>query len=380
MYIVVIALVSGCTHNVNHMSGSGYIPKAGELIKPSAKQPIQHSHNGQVHSHLLPPSGLRHSHNTGSDINYNQGGNQGETSHSHGGRTHSHILPAQGLNHSHSGGSTATGGGNNTNNGNNSNSQSYGYYDYADNQGNNNSSYYDYGSNSDSNNNNNSYYDYSQPRAGSWENTGARDNYSSRELLPVFPWQPPPYSAKENITGRVLRSSDISLRDVKDQIIDALKLASSEYEYGIFSIPEGDGIAIVTRAERIRSDGSFLKSARWGKTGSPANFNFIDYLKDIFLEKPGYYRIIVFTITRNVSIEPSRVFGVLDVNPRYGSQLLSQEIAMKKADGYSINALVYVYENRRREEPVLWDSQSVSAEKHLIDSGIQASLNQLVYR
>ena len=199
--------------------------------------PNAHSHNGRVHSHPLPASGLTHSHNTGGRPqapqpapqvpnypqvpSYNQppiynnvntyqpqvpaGNNSGGTTHSHNGRTHSHPLPASGTNHNHN-----TGGGAGASNAyvqpqqpvqNNSASS---YYDYSANNtapnygtnapvGNSQGSYYD--SSSDGSQSayydnvkpkgaapsagGSSYYDYSAPSGG---NNSASSGYTSNSV------------------------------------------------------------------------------------------------------------------------------------------------------------------------------------------------------
>jgi len=72
------------------------------------KNSVIHSHNGRVHSHILPKAGIRHKHGNlafGKAIykksNITRKTKNRATLHSHSGRVHSHILPKSGLNHSH---------------------------------------------------------------------------------------------------------------------------------------------------------------------------------------------------------------------------------------------------------------------------------------
>lgn len=182
---------SGLNHTHRMGGGSGgqtqRPPVANNYTPPAANNNQggqAHSHNGKVHSHRLPASGLNHGHNMGGTqqpanppvannpgYNVNQGNNSGGTTHSHNGRTHSHPLPASGTNHTHRGGSGGTPQQPRppqTNTGGNS-----GYYDTYRPPVNNtppqtNNSYYDYsdqGSNS-------SYYDKARPK-------GSGNGYSS---------------------------------------------------------------------------------------------------------------------------------------------------------------------------------------------------------
>ena len=77
---------------------------------------VTHSHNGIVHTHPLPPSGIHHTHRQGGGVGTAVGGygsatggrnystNAVSVKHRHGGIIHSHPLPPEGIHHSHSGG------------------------------------------------------------------------------------------------------------------------------------------------------------------------------------------------------------------------------------------------------------------------------------
>lgn len=99
-----------------------------------------HMHNGRQHCHPLPATGTSHTHNQGTQTtNANSGSyydnnantntsyynpaptQKGAVNHDHSGKMHSHVLPASGLNHTHNQGSTSFGntyggGSSNTNN------------------------------------------------------------------------------------------------------------------------------------------------------------------------------------------------------------------------------------------------------------------------
>lgn len=90
-----------------------------EISSKSSAKSIRHSHNGRVHSHILPNTGLkhfhRHEHNGRShihpysaDIGFKHTHNNTpkkidskSVKHQHGNRWHSHPLPSSGLNHPH---------------------------------------------------------------------------------------------------------------------------------------------------------------------------------------------------------------------------------------------------------------------------------------
>lgn len=234
--------------NHTHRVGGGSAPTPVQPRPPVAtgsshnqaatrRDPNAHSHNGRVHSHRLPATGLNHGHNTGAGTpprppvanNYRPpapatntyrppantyrppaGNNSGGVAHKHNGRAHSHRLPASGMNHGHNAGATNRPVAPQTNRPappqTNTNSSSSSYYDYSNNtttappRTNNtakpaantgNSSYYDYSSGSSSTyyntakpkaspntSSNNSYYDYSAP-SSSGSSTASNTSSSS---------------------------------------------------------------------------------------------------------------------------------------------------------------------------------------------------------
>lgn len=70
---------------------------------------VLHSHNGRVHSHVLPQVGIKHRHGSlghGRIIQEPTSTNKrkshiNKVSHSHNGRIHSHVLPKMGIKHRH---------------------------------------------------------------------------------------------------------------------------------------------------------------------------------------------------------------------------------------------------------------------------------------
>jgi len=71
---------------------------------------VLHSHNGRVHSHVLPQAGINHRHGLlgqgrliqkTTKTNKRKSNYINKVSHSHDGRTHTHILPKIGIKHRH---------------------------------------------------------------------------------------------------------------------------------------------------------------------------------------------------------------------------------------------------------------------------------------
>jgi hypothetical protein len=81
----------------------------------------------------------------------------------------------------------------------------------------------------------------------------------------------------------------------------APRIGERGFEHGLFKGVPG-GFALVADG----TSGRMLlpEQARWQK-GSPV-FDFIDFLGDLFFEKPGYFRVIVFAVTTETQINGSR--------------------------------------------------------------------------
>lgn len=114
--------------------------------------------------------------------------------------------------------------------------------------------------------------------------------------LPAFPWPPPRYSAFSTIAREwIAPGADATLASVARRLEAAFDAAGySERSY--YWIP--GGFALVSRLEQIRSDATPVEPpARWA-IGTPAvRGGFIDHIRALFNAPPGFYRVIVFTVT-----------------------------------------------------------------------------------
>ena len=67
-------------------------------------------------------------------------------------------------------------------------------------------------------------------------------------------------------------------------------------ERSYYSIP--GGFALVSRIEQIRPDASSVDPpARWAVETATVRAGFIDHIRALFNAPPGFYRVIVFTVT-----------------------------------------------------------------------------------
>jgi hypothetical protein len=67
-------------------------------------------------------------------------------------------------------------------------------------------------------------------------------------------------------------------------------------ELSYYRIP--GGFALVSRLEQIRADGTPIDPpARWAVESPTVREGFIDHIRALFNAPPGFYRVIVFTVT-----------------------------------------------------------------------------------
>jgi hypothetical protein len=136
------------------------------------------------------------------------------------------------------------------------------------------------------------------------------------------------------------------LGDVDKLLTDALS-ETGQVERSYFGVP--GGFALVTRLEQINPDGSSKSGDdRWATTTGPLHkFSLDAYLKALFGSAPGYFRVIVFTVTD----QPFSVTG----NPitegtaigwlGEGLNRLSGEIAvLPYTANHACTALIYEFE------------------------------------
>jgi hypothetical protein len=112
---------------------------------------------------------------------------------------------------------------------------------------------------------------------------------------PEFPW-PPPTASASYVLPKSLFENRGTIGEVVAAIISALE-RNGYVERSFFRIEAG-GVALVTRLERIRDDGSsFVESQRWPAAGQGNNLS--GFLRGLFFVAPGHYRVIVFILRGN---------------------------------------------------------------------------------
>jgi hypothetical protein len=189
--------------------------------------------------------------------------------------------------------------------------------------------------------------------------------------MPKFPWPPPPGYSRVLVPRELFATS--TLGDVQKKLVGALVKASVGFDYGLFSGP-ADGFTLVARMERIERDGTPLpEPARWIKKGSP-KLNLSELLGDLFFEKPGYFRIIVFAVTDDLA--PGESASAHLPEPSRGAAGMPRDLAERPFDGKEVLALIYSFERRHDARITPWTDGAPSARQHLERAGIWPRLEQ----
>ena len=197
------------------------------------------------------------------------------------------------------------------------------------------------------------------------------------EPFPSFPWPPPQASGTEVIPPSLLGPTDVvTLGNVDARITQALE-SNGYYETSYYAVP--GGYAVVTRLERIERDGTPIEHSAYPLPYiSSGDFSVAEYLRRLFLASPGFYRVIVFIVTR-YPFSQSGEQVTLDIAESWlldGFNRLPTEVAASHyTHEYATSALVYEFARPTDNDvPTLTRPGAVSARMHLERSGVWAAL------
>jgi hypothetical protein len=199
-----------------------------------------------------------------------------------------------------------------------------------------------------------------------------------KQLLdfPEFPsWPPPVPSASYVLPDRLLERYH-TLKEATDAILAALE-DNGYVQRSFFRTPPG-GIALVTRLERIESDGSPAQPGRWaiGKGLTPSAGNLIDFLSGLFFVKKGHYRLIVFVIqdtpfvlsSKKKMTEPDAHALIAQ-----GANVLPAETGKRPFAGNYCTALIYEFSSDGKSVDLMAESQ-LTGKQHLDKAGVLSLL------
>ncbi len=210
-----------------------------------------------------------------------------------------------------------------------------------------------------------------QPRGGVTPPGGA-----DAQVLPSFPW-PPPTASATYVLPRNLFQAQATFGEVADAIVVALE-RTGYVERSFFRTPD-DGIALVTRLERINDDGT----ARPGNERWPAAFNhsaadLASYVKGLFFVDRGRYRVIVFILQVRPFVQsPQRVTGAEAREwLRKGANILPPELARRVYGEGTCSVLIYEFQSEGRDKAAKIVDSRLTGRQHLEKAGVLRHLGR----
>ncbi|MCP4261482.1 MAG: hypothetical protein GY774_28865 [Planctomycetes bacterium] len=197
--------------------------------------------------------------------------------------------------------------------------------------------------------------------------------------IPEFPWPPPKASATAEIPRNFLSSQPddvLRLRDADEALKAALE-SCGHFEKSYYRVPKG--FAMVTRLEQINQDGTSKEPPdRWAAETQPLRkFSLSKYLTALFSANPGYYRIIVFAVTKPFH-QSDEIMNREEAMEwlRGGLNELPDSIGkIEYSEEHTCTALIYEFERPNPDEPAeLKASSNLQGRTHLVKAGIWQAL------
>jgi len=145
-------------------------------------------------------------------------------------------------------------------------------------------------------------------------------------------------------------------------------------EIGLFHAP--GGFMLVTKVERIHEDVTpYGGDDRWSKEKIPLrSLSLTEYLKRLFLEKPGQFRFFAFIVSTDVNVETGG--AELGEEEARGLVLLGgrgdlpEKIAATPYAGHRCHVLIYQFEKKLGEGVQVLIPSNHSARDHLTKAGL----------
>lgn len=193
--------------------------------------------------------------------------------------------------------------------------------------------------------------------------------------LPEFPWPPPKASASYVLPASVLEEHE-TVGDATGAILAALE-RNGYVERSFFRTEDG-GIALVTRLERITSDGySYPANRRWPGKGQTyaSKEGLFQFLRGLFYVDPGHYRVIVFVL-QDLPFAQSSETAAADEAKAWlasGANHLPVEIAARGLGEARGTVLVYEFASDGRTVEVI--ESALTGKDHLENAGVLAELD-----
>jgi len=194
--------------------------------------------------------------------------------------------------------------------------------------------------------------------------------------LPAIDWPPP---AGFRVAELRQLTEMLSGRDqgaAREAIVQAIEGADVGFEWGLFRGPPR-GFAIVARMEQVDEDGRPKPGRQRWITSEPAKLTPADFVADLFFQKPGYYRVVLFVVSDDNN--PAQGPKVDLPEPNEGARVLPAEMAARPIGEGAVLALIYNFERRRNASITTW-VDSPSARSQLASAGLEEELERVAQR
>jgi hypothetical protein len=194
--------------------------------------------------------------------------------------------------------------------------------------------------------------------------------------LKAFPWPAPPRYTHIGVSGRDfprawMAGDDATLKAVYDRLYQALLAVDDRFESSVFAVP--DGFAMLAKMERTEEDGTPLREPYRFMQGPIPPLSLSEYIRRLFVEKPGHFRVIAFVVT---SVAPSGAGSAPLPAIAEGGLQLTPDLAKLSFRGRDCYTLIYTFHKRPGGLIKFEDSGGLNVRTHLVKSGLWAVLSR----
>jgi hypothetical protein len=190
-----------------------------------------------------------------------------------------------------------------------------------------------------------------------------------------FPWPPPRYSAVgifgQDFPRELLGDDSATVGTVYKKIYGALTACDPKFVTGLFGVK--GGFALMAEMERVDADGQPAPGRYHFVTGWYPPTSLSDYISRLFLEKPGYFRLIVFAVTDEANAHPGEE-NLPPIKNGVGHTLDELGTSSLPFKGRQCYALIYSFEKKPGSSTIEPASVPLSAKVHLGKVGFLAAL------
>ena len=217
---------------------------------------------------------------------------------------------------------------------------------------------------------------YSGPAPPGGSSSSGSSAATTPNALPDFPW-PPPKASTSYVLPRNIFQSRATVGDVANTIVSALERTG--YVERSFFRTQADGVALVTRLERINDDGTARAgSERWPAAAQTyqSSSDLVGFFRGLFFVDRGRYRIIAFVLQDLPFVQSSG--GVTGPEARAwlreGANVLPRDVANRPYG--DANCSVLIYEFASDGTAVRAVESSLTGKQHLEKAGVLSYLEK----